>query len=253
MRQVSKVWIAATMALSGAQASADEIATAKHAIDYNLTIAGVSIGDADMLIDPWTLGSYSIDFSLSYRFLFWSGQSEGRALGMVGNAKPRPASYDVTFSGMSKPVVISTAFDEQGPVEWSIMPPPDKNYLVDRIAISEADLVGAIDPLSALVIRADSAATACDRTLPIFTGGTRLDLVLTPGAETETGVFDCGVQYVPVSGHRKDSESVARMIEKGPVLSIFEVAPGLWAPHRVGMPTKVGTLAMTRILPEDVN
>jgi hypothetical protein len=56
-----------------------------------------------------------------------------------------------------------------------------------------------------------------------------------------------------VSGHRKDSESVARMVKTGPELSIFEVAPGLWAPHRVGMKTSVGTLAVTRIVPEKVN
>ena len=79
------------------------------------------------------------------------------------------------------------------------------------------------------------------------------DLVLSPGAETEPGVFACDVKYVPVSGHRKDSESVARMVKSGPSLLIFEAAPGLWAPHRVGMPTSVGTLAITRAAPQDAD
>lgn len=224
-----------------------------HAIQYDLTIAGVSIGDASIAMLQEAAQSYDIALNVKFRFLFWSGQANAEATGAVTDAAPAPSHYEATFQGMSEPVVIKTVFDGTGPTDWSITPPPEKKYLEGRIEISEADLVGALDPLSALFIRAETPESACDRTLPIFTGGTRLDLVLSPGAETEPGVFACDVKYVPVSGHRKDSESVARMVKSGPSLLIFEAAPGLWAPHRVGMPTSVGTLAITRAAPQDAD
>lgn len=253
MRHTAKALILLAFGVSGSPAHSDEVPPPKHPVEYELTIAGISMGEADMVVEPFSLGLYAIDFDLSFRFLFWSGQASARTVGRVEGSDLRPRGYNATLEGMSKPVVIKTAFDAQRPTEWSITPPPEEKYLIDRIAIREAELIGALDPLTALVIQADTAVAACTRTVPVFTGGTRFDLVLTPGTETAPEVFGCSAQYVPVSGHRKDSDSVARMVEKGPDLSIFEVAPGLWVPHRIGMPTSVGTLAITRVVPEAAN
>ncbi len=231
-------------------AFASDDSVPRIAIDYDLSIAGISIGDASLLAEEKAASGYAAQFDMSFRFLFWSGAAAGYSVGHIVDGGRVPAKYDVTFEGMSKPVVIKTGFDSDGPVDWSITPPPEDKFLKERVPLAQADLRGAIDPLSAMLIQANSPDQACNRTLEIFTGGTRLDLVLRPGTATEPGVFACDVTYRPVSGHRADSESVARLVKNGPILSIFEVAPDLWAPHRVGIATSVGTLAVTRIPPE---
>ena len=202
-------------------------------VRYDLTIAGVSVGDAALAISPGDASLYRISFDMTYRFLFWRGGAAATTVGQIDRpdrgAGPVPTGYRMTVTGMSEPLVIDTAFDDAGPRVWSITPPPDAAYLEERVPLTKADLAGAIDPLSAMFIRAATAAEACDRTLPAFTGGTRLDLVLKPGAQeggsTEDGVHICEVSYRPVSGHRPDSESVARLKRNSPDLSIFEVAP----------------------------
>jgi hypothetical protein len=253
MRSFLRFALTSGMAVFTANVSADEVPGTEHKIEYNLTIAGISIGDAGMLIVPRSPGLYQTDVNLSFQFLFWSGEGQGTSFGRVTNASPVPASYDLIYMGSSEPMVIKTAFDDEGPTEWSITPPPKGVYLTERIPVKNGDLKGAIDPISAMVIRAETANDACNRTLRIFSGATRLNLALSPGIETVSGVFTCDVRYEPVSGHRKGSESVARLMESGPILSIFEVAPGLWAPHRVGLPTSVGTLAIVRAVPKKAN
>lgn len=253
MRTFLCVFLTACFAGIGVQAPADEGAAESGPIFYDLSIVGIDIGDATVAINHTPDDAYRIGFEMDFRFLFWSGGAEAVSTGGIGRGTPAPEAYNVAFNGVSGPVSITTTFDDGGPAAWSISPPPDKKYLINRIPHDEDDLKGAIDPLSALFIRAETATSACDRTLPVFTGGTRLDLVLTPGRETGSGHFQCEVAYVPVSGHREDSESVARLVKSGPTLTIFEAAPGLWAPHRVGLPTSVGELAITRITPDTVN
>src|SRR5262249_8727821 len=88
-----------------------------------------------------------------------------------------------------------------------------------RVPVTAENRKGIIDPLSALLIRVDGAgdavaATACQRTLPIFDGRRRFDLALSfkridqvKAEKRYAGpAVVCAVTFKPIAGYRTDSK-----------------------------------------------
>ena len=92
-------------------------------------------------------------------------------------------------------------------------PPPGP----DRVPLTQAHAQGVIDPLSALLIPNEAndntlAQESCSRTLAIFDGLRRYDLVLSfrrmetlRGKEYSGRALVCNVILRPIAGHRADS------------------------------------------------
>jgi hypothetical protein len=126
-----------------------------------------------------------------------------------------------------------------------------------RIPVSEADLRGVTDPLSAMLIapRADDGALTpenCNRLLTIFDGLRRYDLALSfkriDKMKIERGyagaVLVCAVVLHPIAGYRADSLLVKYVSGRQGMEIWFAPLAGtvLAAPARLIMPTTVGTL-----------
>lgn len=233
--------------LCGQSASAHHTANDQALITYDMAIAGIPVGWAAVEFTVGDTGDYRVDFGLKFEFLFWRGGAAGGAMGKLqaGTAKPRVSDVTVIPEG-SEPVGMWEIFEGNRVKHWSISPGLDEKYVEGCVPVQEADIQDALDPLSALIIAADSAAEACSRKLPVFVVGTRFDLNLTPERPLEQGVYSCAVSYKPVSGHRETSESVGILLSNNPELTIFEVSPGLWAPHSVSVPTRFGSLSFSR-------
>jgi hypothetical protein len=107
--------------------------------------------------------------------------------------------------------------------EISVQPPPpdsDKG----RVPITKESRTNVVDPMSAmlaLVTKGDLLnPESCDRTLPIFDGRYRFNVVLsfvrTEKSITAEGyggpALVCRARYVPIAGHR-DKETVRQMAE----------------------------------------
>lgn len=220
--------------------------TASVSTDYLITIAGLEIGEIAVKYQE-AGGAYALDLDGGFRFLFISGAAEGRVTGARQADGFAPASYRLRFDGPTRQVISDIRFDQGQPDVWSIMPEPELNWMEGRIPLADSDMPGAIDPISAFLIPAATAAEACTRQQKVFSGFVRFDLTLTPGAPEADGVIPCNVSYQPVSGHRADSDGVARLqTEQGLQVSMAELTPGVWAPHYLGFGTSVGTLAFER-------
>ncbi len=226
-----------------APAAADGVSAIAH---YQISIAGLEIGAIDVQYEE-AEGAYALNLDGGFRFLFVAGAAQGRVTGVKEVGGFAPETYRLRFDGPTREVISNIRFEEGQPDVWSIMPEPEPEWLEGRIPLDPDDMPGSVDPVSAFLIPATSAEEACSRQQKVFSGFVRFDLTLTPGAPEANGVIPCMVNYQPVSGHRIDSEGVARLrAGQGLKVSMAELTPGVWAPHYLGFKTPIGTLEFIR-------
>ena len=116
-----------------------------------------------------------------------------------------------------------------------------------RVPLTDGDMPGAVDPVSAFLAPAFSAQEACNRQQKVFSGFVRFDLTFTAAAPEENGIAPCRVAIKPIAGHRLDENGKASLRAGDNLkVSMAELAPGVWAPHYLGFSTAVGTLAFER-------
>ncbi len=227
-------------------------ATLEQGAAFDLSIAGVPIGDARIAVTAEG-GAYAIDAAADFGFLFWGGDGAARAEGAANGDALAPARYRLAYQGVTRPGAISIDFAAGRASAWSFAPPIPDEFAQGRVAVTPDHLEGVLDPLSALVIPAPADAdpdAVCRRVLPVFSGVTRFDLALEgalAASADDGGAVTCAVRYAPVSGHRADAASVARLTRPGAVaLTLAPLAPGFWGPQRVTVATRFGDFEMTR-------
>jgi hypothetical protein len=216
---------------------------------YDLFIAGIPIGEAELRIEAAD-GRYRVEGAADFGFLFWGGEGVAVAEGAAGPDSLKPALYQLRYQGVSRPGAVEIAFENGRAVRWAREPEIPEEYREGRVPPGPEHLSGVLDPLSALVVPAAATASAesvCRRVLPVFSGYTRFDLSL-EGAEALDGeAVACAVRYRPVAGHRADSRSVRRLSEPGAVaLRLAPLADGFWGPDRVALETRFGLFELER-------
>lgn len=239
----------AIAALAVAAAAQPLSASRDGGAQFDLSVAGVPIGEASLSVQ--TDGeTYVVDGAAAFGFLFWGGSGSARAEGATVAGGLRPAAFDMRYRGVTRPGQVEIDFHDGRAVRWSSVPPPSPEFLAERVDVSEADLAGVLDPLSALVIPAaavGSPEAACQRVLPVFNGVTRFDLALTGAARSAGGVVDCVARYRPVSGHRPGSAGVERLTAPDAVrVSLAPLDGRFWGPSRIAVATRFGTFEMVR-------
>lgn len=238
MRPIAPI-LALTL-LAGQAGAAAELA-ARH--DYALSIAGIEIGEAtlDLTGDG---DSYALSIDGGYRFLFWSGAARITSAGERAGDALSPRRYRSRLVSSTREVTTAIDFDEAGVAraDFRSEPPFDPDEFGDRVPVEQSQLSDVRDPVSAFLIPAKTAAGACKALLKVFSGVARFDVQLSAGPPGPAPA--CASDYRPISGHRRESGEVDRLSDDGLELSLFEIAPGLWAPRRVGFRTRFGTLAL---------
>lgn len=235
--------LALAAALAATPAAAQESAVST---DYLISIAGLEIGELAVRYEEVD-GAYALDFGGGFRFLFISGEADGRVTGAKHADGFAPDAYRLRFDGPTREVISDIRFSGGRPDVWSIMPEPEPEWLEGRVPLAEGDMPGAVDPVSAFLAPASSAEEACTRRQKVFSGFVRFDITFTPAAPEADGVAPCAVAIRAVSGHRLDENGEAELrAGDGLTVSMAELAPGVWAPHYLGFGTPIGTLAFTR-------
>ena len=174
---------------------------------YEVSLAGISLGQFQVS-GRIKSSKYALradgDFSL-LRGVLYRAKGRTKSEGTLTQRGPTPSSFTVMYEGRDKKETRSLDFDEDGVGEVTIR--PRKRQGAKTVPVTEAHLVGVLDPLTAAFL---TARPSCDQTLPIFDGKQRFDLVLTPkrkirldkdqpagGSESATV---CRVKYKPISG-----------------------------------------------------
>ena len=254
---VSGAGLLAFAALPAPEAQARPKARAEAStvtVDYEIALAGLTIGAAQVS-GAFEGSGYRMDVSARLTGLagvVTGGMGSARAAGSVG-AAPQPSTFAIATKTSNSGIAVRMAL-ARGTVTQAEITPPLID-LGDRVPITAANKRGVIDPASALVMpvvgRGDPMDPAnCNRTLPIFDGATRFDVILSYGETRSVAkpgysgpVLVCQARYTPIAGHRPDRPGV-KFMEDNREMSVW-LAPvegtRVLLPVRIAVRTTVGT------------
>ncbi|MGR0185813.1 DUF3108 domain-containing protein [Azospirillum aestuarii] len=183
-------------------------------LDYRVHVGGVAV------LDAWaeltlTEGRYSVQVNAATdgflgRLFPWDTQSLS-----VGTVRPDGvAPIRHTQSGVLRgsPRTVTLDYGPDGSVRTQVSPPPEEE---DRAPVPEALSRQTRDPLSGVVelLLATLHGGGCQRTVPIYDGRRRYDMIFTDRGMTMVGmsrhsVFSgaarqCRVSHTPIAGYER--------------------------------------------------
>lgn len=244
------IFVTSLAAVVGCPGTAEAAQTQRFEAAYEVTLSGLSLGEF-RLTARLEASQYDLradgEFSL-LRGVLYRAKGRTKSEGTLTNWGPAPSSFSVVYEGRGKKETRSLDFDQDGVSEVTIR--PRKRPGTKTLPVTEAHLVGVLDPLTAAFL---TARPSCDQTLPIFDGKQRFDLIL---ARKRTVSLDedapsqladlaavCQVKYKPISGYKPDHPGVKFMMENEDVeLWLVELPEAnLSVPYRVSIATPFGT------------
>lgn len=222
---------------------------------YTATLAGVPIGR----------GAWQVEVADDQYTAVASGKTSG-LLAVFSGGHGTAASRGAIKGGMlhalsfASSVVSGKKSDEvrmtlSGGVVKDLSAEPPMPPVPDRVPVTEAHMRGVTDPMTGgLVTVAGTGDTvtpeACRRTLPIFDGRGRFDLVLTfkrmARVRAEQGyagpVVVCNVHYQPIAGHRPNRAAIRYLMEANDIEVWYAPVAGtrILVPFRISVPTVLG-------------
>jgi len=166
--------------------------------------------------------------------------------GRFNGGESRPQAYSLDYLSGKKKQITQIRFDNAR-VTNTINEPPLRKRGSDWVPLEEAHLRQVADPISALLLPAKDAANICNRTVRVYDGEARVDLVLTPASDGERfpqAEVTCRAQFVPVAGYRPNHSTIVHLRDKARIRIGF--APvndqALYSPVEASIGTKIGTV-----------
>ena len=140
-----------------------------------------------------------------------------------------------------------------GKVSYTQVLPPPKPRGDDWLPLDAGDLKGVADPIAATVIRAGSLDSVCGRTVKMYDGEMRANLVLTPVSKGKMAVkgyqgptVTCRMNLQPVSGYAQRRKALKFLRDRSKIMVTF--APlgqtGIYAPIYATVGTEIGTITV---------
>ena len=239
---------AGLLALGSVAASA---ATVKA--DYSIWLSGLPLGNANLAT---TVDGSRYRMQLDVRLtglagLLTGGSGNATAAGTVGSGQPVPASFNITSRSSSAERTVRMGLSGGSVQALKVEPPLEDRP--DRVPVREGHKRGIVDPVSGLLMpmitRNATDPANCNRTIPVFDGGARFDIVLRY-AETKQvdkpgykgPVIVCNARYVPVAGHRAE-RTATRFMENNRDMNVWLApveAARLLLPLRIEVRTQAG-------------
>lgn len=186
----------------------------------------------------------------------WRGVTA--SYGRVTDTGPEPTMYAFNYADSAKMGErLRITFDGRAVTDVSISP---RNRPLPRtIPVTKEQLEGVLDPMSGAFLSAQSEnpngdLAVCDKTLPVFDGRQRYDLVVspkrmvtvkrtTPGGYGGPAVI-CAVKFIPIAGYQPDNPAI-RLMQQSNEIEVWLIpvrASNRYVPYRIVLPTPVSTL-----------
>jgi hypothetical protein len=183
----------------------------------------------------------------------WKGGIESR--GTLAATAPTPAGYKLSFKTKSKIGSVTLGFDNGGVKSIAIL--PSKPPHPDAVPVKPEHLKSVFDPMSSiLVMTHNNGKNPCDRTIPIFDGKVRFNLVMSAKGEQRLKeekpsgqpqeLKICKVKYVPIAGYKPKDFAKPWVDYDGMEIALRPVpAANLFVPYSVTIPTTLGSAVMS--------
>ncbi|MDD2868931.1 DUF3108 domain-containing protein [Neomegalonema sp.] len=215
---------------------------------YDFHIGGLSIGEAVLRVQT-TPETYAGEARMQPRGMlemFLSGRAEAQAQGARdGLGAFDPHYYEARFEGKSDAQTLVMTLEGASPVTLTVEPPEKEP---NPHAAPWRDQIGVLDPVSAIVASflPLSAGNVCSRTIPVFDGSRRYDVMFTapdpksgaPAPRWSKPLRHCMGVYERIAGFPPETLRDERYY----VFDIwFEEGDGpLWRPVRLAGRTRLG-------------
>lgn len=195
----------------------------------------------------------SADVSALFGAFKWKGGIESS--GTLGPKAPAPAAYKLSFKTKSKAGSVTLGFDKAGvkTVELEPSKPPHP----DAVPVKPEHLKSVFDPMSSILAMTHAnGGNPCDRTIPIFDGKVRFNLVMSAKGEQNIkeekpsgqpkALKVCKVKYVPVAGHKPKDFAKPWIDYDGMEITLRPIpSANVYVPYTVTIPTTIGSAVMS--------
>lgn len=227
---------------------------------YSVYLTGIPVGRAAVIVNFTEAGfvaSGSAKTSGLIR-LISKGQGSASASGSFQSNRVTASNFSGRLITSRREQKIDLSVVNGFAKEISVEPPqldPDKR----RVPITKASRTNVTDPMSAMLALISQGEKfgpeSCKRTLPIFDGRYRFDLVLSyvrsENAAATAGGYQgptvvCRARYVPVAGHHPDGSSVRQMAENREIFVWLAPVSGtrVLAPIKASVSTPIGNFTV---------
>ncbi|MDI7862591.1 DUF3108 domain-containing protein [Rhizobiaceae bacterium n13] len=243
--------LGAAIAISGASGAAAEV---RHRTEYSITLSGLPIARASF---STTMDRTRYVISGNIRSagivdIITSISAETSVRGTMQNDRLQAQQYVLSYTKGKRNRLYTVNFRNGNVTSTSTKPEPRRPR--NWVPVTQRDLRKVLDPISGIIIPGNSKV--CPKTLPIFDGETRMDLVLAPkGAKSytagkfRTDAIVCSVRFVPKSGFRKGRKDIAYLSRLNSMEIWFAKAENVnvYAPVYVRIPTDYGPVAISAV------
>jgi len=242
-------------------ASVPDVAAAQGRLEvsYTASLGGLLVGTGGLIVDVGAReyhasGSGRVDGLMQ---ILSTTQGAIAAQGRVNRDRLLPGQYQASVSASKFDYDVRMVL-QGGNVKELVAEPP-LLPTPDRIPVTETHRRGVLDPATAILMPVAGTGdifgpAACDRTLPIFDGHQRFNIVLrfrrveNVGAEVgyQGPAVVCNAAYQPVAGHRPGRYAIRYLQEQKDIEIWLAPIAGtrVLAPFRVSVPTMLGSLVI---------
>ncbi|PDQ21005.1 hypothetical protein CN311_10945 [Mesorhizobium sanjuanii] len=224
--------------------------------EYTVSFLGLSVAKATFS-SSYEGDTYSIDGSVSsagLATLFDDTQGTISSKGKISGKQLQPEEFRADYKSGKKASMIDIQFANGVVTSTKVVPEPKKRNPKNWIALGASDLASVLDPMAATVVHADSLDKVCGRTVKLYDGEMRANLVLTYDSKGSTSVrgyegetVTCRMGFEPVAGYRKNRKALKYLRDRAVILVTF--APvgqtGVYAPIHATVTTQIGTLTVS--------
>ena len=221
---------------------------------YTISIAGFSVGTADVK-SSFNGSAYTIDLQARLTGLagvLVSGRGAASASGTVSGMQVIPRAFAANSRSSQASRTVRMGLNNGAVAAVEIIPPLQEHD--DAVPVQAAHKRGVVDPVSAFLMPATirgnpSDPRNCERTIPVYDGAARFDIILSyagtrefsrPGFSGE--VLVCNARFRAISGHRPSRDAVRFMEENRDMavwLAPFPANDSL-VPMRIEVRTQIG-------------
>lgn len=238
---------------SGLSTSALAADTVRHHMEYQVRLSGFPLAkasfDTEVTAAKATITGKFVSIGLAN--LFTGAQGENRVEGSISKNRFWPENYKSVYKSGKDTTVTKISFSK-GNVVSATVDPPRKDFPENWIKVTADDLKTVTDPVSGLIVSSKTAP--CPKSIRIFDGETRMDLVLKPKGEKnfKTEGFDgpvqvCAVDFTPKSGFRANRDDLQELKNSKRIEVWFAKAGNVeaYAPVYLQIPIRYGQFTVT--------
>lgn len=242
----------ATFACAGASVAG---AAQSYKSEYRVSLYGLTIAKARFSTNVSDTSAYEVNgelMSSGLGSLFDDTSGTLNAKGQYGKAGPVPGSYVVKYKHGKRNKTTSIAF-ANGNVTATVNVPPIKEKK-NWVALKPADLQSVADPISGVMVSADSLDQVCKQTLHLYDGQTRVDLQLSPEHKAQPfategfkgDAITCLAKFVPISGYQSGRKAIEYLKNSSKISLTFASLgkSGIYSPVQAKIGTQIGTVTV---------